>query len=859
MRPVPDATPAARTARAAAALAPVAFFALALWALADSLKAYRYQDVAAALRGLPPAQVALALAIAACGYLVLAGYDVLAFRYVGRALRLRDFAATSFVANALGNSVGNILVTGAAVRYWMYASLGIPAADVARVVAFCSVGFWLGFCALGALWFLAAPISVPASLHLPATTTAPLGLALLVLLTAYVALVAMRRAPVNLGGWRFTLPSPALTLGQVGVASLDLCLMGSALYVLLPAVPALSFAGFMGVFLLALAVSTASQVPGGLGVFETVVLLLSPPAARPEIAAGLLAFRAVYFILPLFGAVLWLALRQAGGRAPRVRALLERPRRWIGPLVPHALAAAIFVSGTVLLLSGAVPAAAGRLARLSEFLPQPLIAVSHFAASVIGGALLLVAHAVQRRINVAYAVALGLLAAGSLLSLAKGWDYEEALLLAATLIALLPFQRLFYREASLLGERFTAAWIGSVAIVFAGSAWLGLFAFSHPEYSNAPWWGFALESEASRSLRAMVGAAGLAVLFGMAKLLAPARPRPVLPDAAALGRARPIIEQSVRTYANLAYRGDKALLFSRAGNAMLMYGRMRRSWIAMGDPVGPDDEARELLWQFRDECDRFGGWSVLFEVRPEHLHWYADLGLTLTKLGEEARVELASFDLSRPEFARLRQARSKLARSGCRFEILPREAVPAALPALLRVSDAWLARKATREKGFSNASFDERYLTHFPIAVVRRDGELAAFANLWQGAGKEELSVDLMRHLPDAPHGTMDVLFTELLLWGRGEGYRWFNFGMAPLSGLQAEPGAALWHRLGTLVYQHGEHFYNFRGLRAYKDKFHPAWASLYLASPGGVALPAILLDVTALMAGGYAGIFTRR
>ena len=342
------------------------------------------------------------------------------------------------------------------------------------------------------------------------------------------------------------------------------------------------------------------------------------------------------------------------------------------------------------------------------------------------------------------------------------------------------------------------------------------------------------------------------------KLFGRARDRPPLAGPADLERARPIIEASARTYPNLAYRGDKALLFSAAGNALLMVGRMGRSSIAMGDPVGPEDEARELARRFRHECERAKRWSVFFEVRPEHLAWYLELGLTLTQLGEEARVDLARFDLARPELARLRQARAKLARAGCSVEVLAREAVPAALPALLRISDAWLARKATREKGFSNASFDGRYLTHFPIALVRRGDEIVAFANLWRGAGKEEISVDLMRHLPGAPNGTMDLLFSELLLRGREEGYRWFNFGTAPLSGLDAGPRAALWHRAGTFVYRHGEHFYNFRGLRAYKQKFLPVWTPVYLASPGGARLARILIEVTALIAGGYASIFSR-
>lgn len=173
-----------------------------------------------------------------------------------------------------------------------------------------------------------------------------------------------------------------------------------------------------------------------------------------------------------------------------------------------------------------------------------------------------------------------------------------------------------------------------------------------------------------------------------ASLAAHTRPAQTRPSPAEIARARPIIERSPWTYANLALRGDKALLFSSRGNAFLMYGRRGRSWIAMGDPIGPEDEARELRWQFRDLCDRYRGWCVFFEVRPEHLGLYSDLGLTLIALGEEARVDLARFTLDGGARKDLRNARSKLARAGCRFEIVPREAVSSVLPALAQVSDA---------------------------------------------------------------------------------------------------------------------------------------------------------------------------
>jgi phosphatidylglycerol lysyltransferase len=472
--------------------------------------------------------------------------------------------------------------------------------------------------------------------------------------------------------------------------------------------------------------------------------------------------------------------------------------------------------------------------------------------------LLVLARGLQRRLDAAYILTLALLGMGVVFSLVKGGDYEEALILAAMFGALAPCRAQFYRRASLFATPFTWGWLASIAIVLAGSLWLYAFAFKHVKYSDELWWRVALQAEAPRALRATVGAVGLGLLLAAARLLRPARPLTAVAARVDLDRARPIVAQSAWTYANLVFRGDKALLFSRSGNAFLMYGRMRRSWIAMGDPVGPGEEVAELAWQFRDLCDRYDAWPVFFEVRPENLNVYLDLGLALTKLGEEARVELSGFDLHGPAHADLRQASAKLVRLGCRFEILPREAVPAALPQLARVSDAWLADKSTREKGFSNASFDIAYLQQFPIAVVKRGAEIIAFANVWLSALKEELSVDLMRHLGDAPNGTMDYLFAELLLWGRGEGYHWFNLGVAPLSGLRARAGAPLWHRFGRLVYQYGEHFYNFRGLRRYKEKFDPVWTPRYLASPGGLALPAALVDVAALVAGGFAGILVR-
>jgi phosphatidylglycerol lysyltransferase len=190
--------------------------------------------------------------------------------------------------------------------------------------------------------------------------------------------------------------------------------------------------------------------------------------------------------------------------------------------------------------------------------------------------------------------------------------------------------------------------------------------------------------------------------------------------------------------------------------------------------------------------------------------------------------------------------------------VIPPEGVARLLPALQRISDAWLTAKSTGEKRFSVGAFSAHYLRQFPLALVRADGVPAAFANLWTTATRAELSVDLMRFGPDAPRAAMDYLFLELMLWGRGEGYRWFNLGMAPLAGLETHPLAPAWHRVGNFIFRHGEHFYNFDGLRRYKAKFDPTWEARYLAARGGIALPRVLVDVSVLIAGGVKELFAR-
>jgi phosphatidylglycerol lysyltransferase len=355
-----------------------------------------------------------------------------------------------------------------------------------------------------------------------------------------------------------------------------------------------------------------------------------------------------------------------------------------------------------------------------------------------------------------------------------------------------------------------------------------------------------------------VGACTVGILFALAKLLRPGQPPPHLPGVAELERAREIVSASRDTTANLALLGDKKLLFSDSGKGFLMYSVAGRSWVSMGDPVAHGGEKQELAWKFREMCDKYAGWTVYYEVRQENVPLYLDMGLVLTKIGEEARVDLSSFTLDGNKMKDLRHASNRYAREGGVFEMVPPEGVAEILPELREVSDSWLRLKKAREKRFSVGFFSGQYLVNMPMGIVRKGGRILAFANVWTGADHEEASVDLMRHRPDAPHGAMDFMFSRLMLWAKGEGYRWFNLGMAPFSGLPSGELAPLRFRAGSLLFNTGERFYNFRGVRDFKEKFGPVWTPRYLASPGGFILPVIFKDLAGIVGGSLKGIIAR-
>lgn len=822
---------------------------VALLAVRSLLARTSWRAVQERFAELPPSVFGWAALATLAGYVSLGLYDVVAIRSLQRELPPRRTMAGGMVAFAVSNALGFPLLTGSAIRLRLWTSWGLSAQEIARGIACNSLTFWLGASSVLGVTAWLEPATLAQAVPIGAIGIRALGTLALLAPAAYL-ITASRGVTLRVGGEQVPLPRVRVAVAQLVVALADWACAAMVLRLLLP-LPGLSFPAFAGLFVAAQVVGVLSHVPGGLGVFEAgMLLLLKGRATPPELLGALLAFRAVYYVGPFLVAVVALGGWEVAMQGGRLQQWSLPARRVLRGVAPHLLSGATFAAGALLLFSGATPAVPERLTGLDLLLPLGVIEAAHLLASLMGAMLLLTASGLRQRLDGAWYLSVAALVVGILASLLKGFDWEEAILVSVVLVTLLPARRFFYRRSRLTAAMLTPGWLAAMVAVLLGTLLLTEFAYRHVSYRPELWWHVSIQGDAPRSLRALVAAAVLLIIASGRHLLAISRPeRQALPTADELARVSRVLATQSGTQGFLALTADKSLLFAEGDDAFLMYGVAGRSWIAMGDPVGPTPARRELVWRFRELADRAGGHTVFYQVGPEHLGLYIDLGLVLSKLGEEAHVPLAEFTLEGRDRKSLRRTHTALGeREGCTVEIIPPSGVPSLLPDLAAVSTAWLAHHHGREKGFSLGGFDPAYLARLPVAIVRQRGRLVAFANLWQAADHSELSVDLMRHLPDAPNGTMDFLFTELMLRGRAEGYHHFNLGMAPLAGLPEHALAPLWSRVGNAVFEHGERFYGFQGLRQYKAKFDPVWVPRYLASPGGWRVPRALADVTTLI-----------
>ena len=521
----------------------------------------------------------------------------------------------------------------------------------------------------------------------------------------------------------------------------------------------------------------------------------------------------------------------------------------------EVLSALVFISGALLLFSGAIPPNIAHMKILEKLIPQNVIIISHLLASITGTLLMILAYGLRRRLDTAYFMTVILVSLGNIFLIFKGFHYEIFILMSVTLIFLFFARGKFYRKSSILSEDINIKWVILTGAVIAFAIYLGFHSFKNVPYKDELWWQFTLNNGAPMFLRASLMSVIIFIVFIMLRIFRPAVQIDKIKSKDAKNEIKEIMKFSSATNSNLALLDDKYIYFNDKKSNFIMYGKTNKRLVAMGDPVGDEKDIRDTVWDFYNISRRSGYNVAFYEVSRDYLNYYLDIGLKLFKIGEEAVVNLTEFTLEGPSQRKLRYTYNRGIKSGTVFEVINFEDVK---DKLKEISDSWLKSKNGAEKEFSLGKFDEEYLKNFKVAVLKNNGEITAFANLWETHNKEELSIDLMRYNEKALIDSMEFLFINIMLWGKEEGYKRFNLGMAPLSGLEYRGTTSLWNKLGSFVFKNGGNFYNFLGLKNFKNKFNPEWRPKYIALSGNFGLPSTLNDIAVLVSGGIKGVIKK-
>ena len=531
--------------------------------------------------------------------------------------------------------------------------------------------------------------------------------------------------------------------------------------------------------------------------------------------------------------------------------ILTRIEQAESNLTPLFLAAMTFIVGAVLVVSGGMPALTTRLQILQLHVPLWAVEASHLLASVAGLILLFSARGLVHRLDGAWWLALSIMLLSIPFSLIKGLAVVAPSATLVLVVGLLMSRRQFNRRASLFAP-LTVGWLTAIVFVVAAMAWLLFFAFRDVEYVNELWWQFAFDATAPRALRAVLGVAVFSLAVGLWQLLRPALGDLHLPTLSDLDCARRIIVQQPRTDALLALMGDKSFLFSESGRSFLMFSKWRRTWVALGDPVGEVNEYADLIWRFIELANTHGGRAAFYQIPPASLPLYLDVGLNVLKVGEEGVIPLRDFDLVGARRSGLRYALGRGERDGLDFEFVPSARTPEFLKVIEQISNAWLtSHHEGAEKQFSVAAFDRFFVSAQSLGIVRQRGRPVAFVTIMTTGLKETATVGLMRYRPDTlSRYVMEFLFVRLLLALKEQGYRRFSLGVAPLSGLRRHSLANSWHHIASIIWAIGQRLYSFQGLRSFKEKFGPLWEPRYIATSGPLGAYFALFDISSLVSG---------
>lgn len=532
---------------------------------------------------------------------------------------------------------------------------------------------------------------------------------------------------------------------------------------------------------------------------------------------------------------------------------LKKSDEWI----VRSIAILTGVMGLINLVSATFPALRDRLALLELILPLEVRRGSHLAAALAGFALLVLSINLGRRKQIAWLTAIIVLLISSASHLLKGLDYEEASLAALLAVVLIANRHRFHAHSDLPSVR-NGFLVLAVAILFTLVYGIVGFYLLDRHFKTS----YDLPSAARQTLVMFTQFydPGLEPLTGFGRyfgdsiymvaagtlsyaLIMLARPVLVREPASLQqhARAKEIVERwGGSSMARFTLFPDKTYFFS-PGGTMFAFVPKGRVALVLGDPIGPETDLPDALDAFKQYCSKNDWLAAFYLLPPDNLDLYKVNGFDALMIGQEAVVDLATFNLEGKAGKEFRTTLNKMERLGYRAEMHLPPQTEALLQNLRDVSNEWLTNVHGSEIKFATGWFDDDYIRNSPVMTISDpEGDISAFANVVPEYTRPEFAVDLMRRRNQVESGTMDFLFINLLRWAREQGAASFSLGLSALSGLEEYSNDLAAERALHYIYENVSRFYNFKGLHAFKEKFHPQWQPRYLVYPGLTNLPLV-------------------
>lgn len=830
----------------------VFIFILALFAFAHLVDDIDRKNLTAAFSNVSWHAIGLAIIAAATSYIMILGYEWSASHYANAKLPIHTLALGGLSAAAIGNAFGFSMLTGGTIRYRVYSKKNISAIAIIQMTIFASLSLGLALPPIAALMSFTDIGYSARALHINETLLIIIASIIIIGYILFIAISSHFIAPehpsldsrhLRFGLLNIRVPSMRITMLQFVITFLDVLAAGTVLYCLLPVSTDIPFGTFLTVYLLALAAGVLSHVPGGLGVFEVVLLAaFKSQLDKPSLLAALFLYRFIYVAMPLIIACLTLLIVEAR------RFAYTRQTSQISSAVAPVISLLVFISGFLLILSSIIPESTYELNELFFISPTLIINSAHIMASLIGVCCLIVSHGLWRRLHSAWNLSFFMISMGIILVLISNLDWLVTTFLIFTLTVLITFRKIFYRSSTLLDITCSVPTLITTGCMLAVAIWFYMFTYRHLPFTTELWWQFDLRANASRGLRAVTADIILFIIIVITWLLRTSPPKIFTPTEQQLEQAKQITLSSNQPNGALIFSKDKDILFNKSQDTFIMYACHNRTLIALFDPIGNPNHYGELIWQFRDYCDAHNVRPVFYQINPENISHYMDIGLTIIKLGDEATVELATLDKDSQNNIYLDQIQQIGNTNNLSLKIYN----PGELPfnKIQHIIDSSSSKKQEKIRGFSLGKLTKDYLQHFRIATVDYRGEMIAFTNLLETNTKQITTVDLIQHLPDAPKFTIEYLLVATALKLKEEGIKYFSLGLSPVSELKPNKNAPLSLRLGSLAFRRSYSFYNVAGVSRFKEKFHPNLETRYIAIPPGVDPFIILTDIAALISG---------